>query len=402
MTPPTKKLYIAILLILLSASFLSIYIKQAEAVTYYNYTFTGPTYDYSAVPYNGATTVTLTYANMSTYSFTLQATGYVADTKYISSTNRIIQAVWNATTSPSANLTRIYSYFQDTRDDNTTLQVRVMDPTQAYYQYTFSIADFYGMTNPFLETILYNEGYTYVVERQNLNIGVVSFLMTQYTPYKLSFVCDQGTYTQDFTPGSTYAINLQVLSGFFPSTVTNDSLATATRSNATTLGITYFDPDSETDWLYVTISHQDGTYLIIDDSHNYTSSANSVTRILTVDNETDYYVQVLAYRYGGVIEWDFACPILHATNPFTGLLDFLGTWPTGFDPAQIFAATIIMCALGLGSFRSAGVSCVLAWIIAGIMLAIGWFTISVPMLALAGVLSVLVVLTEGKETTRDV
>jgi hypothetical protein len=45
--------------------------------------------------------------------------------------------------------------------------------------------------------------------------------------------------------------------------------------------------------------------------------------------------------------------------------------------------------------------CGLAWIIAGIMVAIGWFTISIPMFAFAGVLTVIIFLTEAKETTRD-
>jgi hypothetical protein len=392
--PLTKKLWLILFaLILLCSSFSSNLIKAQYA---YNYTFHGPYYDDGTVPNNGLAVVTLIYANSSSYTFNLQSSGTTPVTVTLSSSNSIQQATWNSTTS---NITRIYTFLGTVSD--VEVYIHIANPAQAAYEYTFSIADFYGMTNPYLEATVGAETRL-IVERQSLNTtGIATFLMTQYFPYQLTFRCDQGTYTQSFTPGATFTTNLQVLAGSFPSTVTNDSLATATRTNATTIDVTYYDPDSATDWLYMKITHQDGAYLVTDYTDNQ-SSTNSLSTTVTVDNATDYFVQVQAYRYGGVMEWDFACPNLTLTNPFDGLLDYLGTWPTGFDPAQIFAAAIIMCALGLGSFRSAGVSCILAWILAGIFLAIGWFTISLPMLALAGVLSVLIVLTESKETTRDV
>lgn len=388
-----KKLWLLLITLLLVVSSFSNTLVRADV---YTYMFEGPYYDDGTVPNNGQTTVTLYYANGTAYSFSLQASGTTPAGVTLYSTVRIEQATWNAS---ALNETRMFTYLGTAADED-ILYIRVMDPDQAYYAYTFSVADFYGMTNPFIESAV-GYGTNLPIERQSLNTtGVVTFLLTQHIPYRIIFRCTQGVYIQPFTPGATTTVNLQVLAGAFPSTVTNASVTTTVRTNATTIDITYVDSDEVTDWLYIEITHQDGAYLITDATDNQTST-NSYTLTATVDNETDYFVQVQAYRYGGITEWDFACPVLTLTNPFTGLLDFLGTWPTGFDPAQLFAAAIIMCGLGLGSFRSAGVSCVLAWILTGIFVAIGWFTIGIPMFAFAGVISIIVVLTEGKETTRD-
>jgi hypothetical protein len=392
-----KKIWLLLITFtLLIATFTTLPVKAVNTT----YTFTGPYYDDGTVPNNGQTSVTLYYANSSAYTFSLQATGTTPATVQIVSTVPVEQAIWNASTN-IINQTRIFTFLGTAEDTNTTY-IRIMNPEQAYYQYTFSVADFFGMLNPYIETNVGPATNT-PVERQSLNTtGIATFFMQQYVPYRIIFRCDQGILVQSFTPGSTFNVNLQVLAGSFPSTVTNDSFTTATRTNSTTLTITYLDQDAVTQWLYIQITHQDGAYLVVDSPSPYNySSTNSISIVATVDNETEYFVQVQAYRYGGIIKWNFACPVLTLTNPFTGLLDFLGTWPTGFDPAQIFAAAIIMCALGLGSFRSAGVSCILAWILAGFFTAIGWFTIGIPMLAFSGVISIIVVLTEGKEVARD-
>ena len=161
----------------------------------------------------------------------------------------------------------------------------------------------------------------------------------------------------------------------------------------------YLDPNATTTWLYVQITHLAGGNTIIDFTDNQT--ANTYTTTQTVDNATDYTVQIQTYRDGTITEWDIPCPVTSGSNPFAGLFNYLGTWPAGIDPAQIVAAVIIMLFLAIGSYGSAGVSCILSWIITGILMAIGWFTMGVPLFVFAGILSILVVLDESKKTARE-
>ena len=373
-------------------------IQQTDAQTTYTFIFNGPYYDDGTIPVGIGAWIAMFNANGTLYQTILVSTAGDANTTTVISTTPVTSIIWLDPTMQLLNVTRNYT---PENSGSETIYIHIPSANNPIQTYTFNIADFYGMTNPYLLSSVTHDGSSYVVERQSLNTtGIVSFIMSQWQPYTLTFQCDQGTHSQSFYSSVTFTNNLQILAGTFPSSATNDSLATAVRTNDTTIDITYYDPDGETDWLYIAITHQDGVYFVTDYTDNQTLT-NSYSTTATVDNATDYYVQVQAYRYGGIMEWDFACPVLTLTNPFTGLLDYLGTWPTGFDPAQLFAAAIIMCALGLGSFRSAGVSCVLAWILAGIFTAIGWFSIGIPMLAFSGVISILVVLAEGKETTRD-
>jgi hypothetical protein len=112
-------------------------------------------------------------------------------------------------------------------------------------------------------------------------------------------------------------------------------------------------------------------------------------------------------------------PIITGSNPFIGLFDWLGqttdTFPyyhtgypngmSGSQIAQIVAGVLIAFFLGLGSFRNAGASCLIAWAFGGIMFAIGWWnggvaTSSVsalPLWGLAGFLSVMIMIQEKKE-----
>ena len=369
---------------------------QVHAQTYYTYTLHGPYYDDGSVVNNGQMGVTVLYANDSITRFWMNNTGLAVNTTVIVSTNQAVQILW---TSGIANVSRVYYFLSNATTDEVYLHV-VSSQVPAFV-YTFNIADLVGMRNPYLQTSISNGSMNQAVERQSIGgIGIASFVMAQYGTYTLTFICDQGTMSQSFIAETTFSVNLQVLAGAFPTSFTNQSAASATRLNSTAIQINYTDPDAATTWIYVAITHQVGATTIIDYTDNQT--ANSYTTTATVDNQTDYYVQIQALRYNQVTQWNFVCPApLTSTNPFTGLLDFLGSWPPGIDPAQLIGAAIIMVFLCIGSFRSAGVSCVLAWIAMGILMAMGWFSAGVPMFAFAGVFSIIVVIDEGKSTTRD-
>ena len=105
-------------------------------------------------------------------------------------------------------------------------------------------------------------------------------------------------------------------------------------------------------------------------------------------------------------------------HPWSGAFDFLGNdtetlpnylmgWPDGMSSnqiAQLVAVGIIMLFLGVGSFRSAGLSCIIAWVAGGIMFVLGWFNggasqagaSSIPLFAFAGFLAILIIVHEKK------
>lgn len=387
-------LILMLLVCFVALPFLSL---PANADTY-TYTLIGPLYDDGSVIPDGSINVNIRYINGAILNFSMTNAGSTANITTLSSSTRATEMIWSQTI--PLNYTRVYTFLSSGDGETVYLHEPNFAETPAYI-YTFNVADFYGMQNPYLETSISNGTGVNVVERQSLNTtGIVSFVLTQYYTYSLTFRCDQGVYTQTFLASNTFINNLQVLGGAFPNSYTNSSDVSAIRLNSTTITINYSDPDLVTEWLYIRITHIDGVDIIEDFSVNETL-INSYSNTATVDNETDYYVQVQTLRYNVITEYDIACPILYAVNPFTGLLDFLGSWPTGFDPSQLIASGIILLCLGLGSFKSAGVSCILAWLIGGIMIVIGWWETSIPLWTLAGVLSIFVMIDEGKSTTRD-
>ena len=397
----------------------------------YSVTLYGPYYESDNVAVGQAASgqtvnCTLFYANQTIYQFFLNSSVGVAGNLAVSSTSPFVQLIWNA--SSTLNYMRVYRFISNVTTD--TIHLFIVDPDKPSCVYTFSVTDFYGMINPYLETRVSPDGVNnYVVERTSLGDGggSVSFVLTQYQMYSLTFICSQGSYTQSFTastlgtPGQ-YPVSLNVLSGNFPlSNATSVLTAEANRVNGTSVLVIYIDPSGNTSWVYVQISHMQGVTQIVDYVVNSTGSAQNFLWMLG-DSTVNYLVSVQAYSGGELYTWNLAAGTSYSgSNPFSGLFDFLGSsvgtlpqvqtgWPVGmttFQIGQLAAACIIMLFLCIGSFRSAGACCILSWIVAGVMVYLGWFGggtayASIPEFALAGFLSVFIAIQEGKETTREV
>jgi hypothetical protein len=265
------------------------------------------------------------------------------------------------------------------------------------------VTDFYGMQEPYLRISHSDNGIgdLYIIEQADLFAGgSPSFTLQQYQTYTLSFICTQGQYNQQFFAANTYTVSLPITSGIFESTTENISIATAQRTTPTNLQIKYNDPDLATTALTVTVSHIVNG-VATNDMVDTVSTNNYLYNFIAV-NTTDYNIRIQATRYGSIMEWNLVAPVPTGyTNPFTGIFDFLGTWPAGFDPSQIVGICIIAMFLVIGSFRTSGVSCLLACLVAGILTAIGWFTIGIPLLVISIVISIIVMMAEGKETARE-
>jgi hypothetical protein len=397
----------------------------AGANVSYTVNLSGPFYEDGTAASGDAISCLLTYANQTIYQFTMTSGVGSPENLTIHSTTPFVQLSWNA--SSLSNFTRVYKFISGTT--NTTEHLFIINPNQPSNIYTFSITDFYGMEHPYLQTRISPDGTTYyTVEQAYLDDGggSVSFVMTQYQMYLLTFVCDQGTYTKTFTastlgtPGQ-YPVSLNILSGDFPqSNSSTQFTVTVDRTNGTIISVTYIDPTLNTTWVSMQISHIINGGTVID----YFANTTGNTQLFDwsqADASISYLITVQSFSGTSNI-WNLVSEAPYTTsNPFLGLLDFLGVnvntlpqvqtgWPMNMTSAQIaqtIAMIIIMLFLCIGSFRNAGASCLMAWIAGGIMLYLGWWgggnvLTSIPEFALAGFLSIFIIIDESKPTIREV
>lgn len=358
-----------------------------------NYLIHGPLYEDGSVA-DAFVNLTIKQPFEADYEFTLNGTDGVADMANISLFQIASYLTWNITV--TGNYTRTY-YFLPTATFE-EVWIFVPDPTKAWYPYTFTIADFYGMENPYLESTVALNGTTRIVERKSLaTVGSVAFSMVQWSHYGLRFRCDQGILTQSFDAETSYTTNLQVLPGAFPTTSYSMPTVQIERINGSIIEITYVDPTESTAWFYYSITYGD----TVEATDNVTTNSYSVNWTSAV-SEVDYLVDAQAYS-GKLYQWliTSSAPI-DTSNPWSGLFESLGTFPSGFEPMYIPAIVIILAVLGIFSYFSAGIGCVLAWIVTGVFMLMGWYSMGVPTFAFAGFASVLVAFSEAKKQEREV
>jgi hypothetical protein len=369
---------------------------QAKA-TSYTYTITGSYLDQGQIP-TANVKVAIFFSNGTSNAFYLNTTGVSVVTQVFTSNNPATHLSW---AEDGQNYTRIYEFLPSQTSD--TVYVCIPASFLPYFYYQFSIADFYGMNNPYLETSTVISGTSRVIERKSLaSQGNIEFVMQQWNSYDLSFICDEGTYTQPFLAQNTFLNTLTILAGAFPiSPYGNELYAYAQRLNGSSIQVLYSDPSNSTTWLYFEIYHQIGTYQITDYTLNTTGYSYNLIWIMG-DSLTDYTVLVQAYVYGQEYDYSFTCPAsTTGTNPWVGLLDSLGSWPPGLEPSQIIATAIILAFLCIGSYASVDVGCVLAWLATGILVILGWYTIAIPNFVFAGFVTFLVAFAHAKKTERE-
>jgi hypothetical protein len=290
--------------------------------------------------------------------------------------------------------------------------------------YNLNIVDFASMTNPYLQVSVTNavdgEPVIFVLERHDLDsASTVPFVLSQFHTYTLTVICDQGSYTQLFTAGNEFTVNIPVLAGVFPVSTSGLPKFDAARLNTSAIGISYIDSSDSTDWLYFTVTHRSGSITVTDYIYNSTGDTQTILWN-NAEADKEYTINAIASINGVEYSWIVPVGLASSSNPWLGLLDWLGKdtdtlpevhtgWPFGMTSlqiAQLFGSAIIVLFLCIGSFKSAGACCLLAWIIGGVMLYLGWVggttLASIPLFTLAGVLSIFIVLDEGKQTVREV
>lgn len=379
---------------------------SAEEGNVFNYYFYGPYEDDGSV-FNGTASVTLYPFANDTITFDLTADGTTSDYHSVGLEQQAVVATWNI--SSTANYTRVF-YFTDDNTEN----VYVTVPTEdlPFYLYSFTVNDFEGVTNGYLENMLWIGGSMRVVERQPLNtINAQPFYMTWAQPYEMRVNCDEGTLDLGtFTALTETSQTIIIPYGAFDSDAVGSTVeVSAVRTNASVITASYDDPEDLTNWLYISIKHR--ASLSGNWTTNYsanTTSANSYSKVWDLaDETTDYLVTIQVLRDGDVKTWSFTCPYARNNeNPWSPLAN-LGTFGgTSLTLEFIPAVAIIIAVFLMFSFYHISASAWSAWGLAVFFTFMSWLpydsTATPIALGFGAVLSVGITFGEFKKTERDV
>ena len=296
------------------------------------------------------------------------------------------------------NQSRTY-YIKDDAEE-----IYVFKPYEPYDIYYFSISDFIGITNGYLETLINVNGTQRVVERWSLNIlNDLPFTLSWARIYQIRLVCDQGTHVfGSYMAKETKYFNLIVVQGMFPTTYPGLDLSVkAKRMNSTWIQTNYTDNDEETSWLQIQIKYKSGhSWVTAYTSSNYTVFPVQDNWYLAVST-TDYVTYVTASRDEESKTWSFSCPhVAEGTNPWDDLLDGLGDWPI---PAEnVIGLFLVLAVLAVSSYWSMPLGCILATIMAGFLTYIRWLNIGWDLIALAFSVGILAYIAVAKKEEREI
>jgi len=364
----------------------------------YNYVVHGPFYEDGSVA-NKVVNVTLERMVNSSYKFQLNGTDGSADTVEIELVYPGVAFTWNIT-DPAYNRTRTFYLTSATFEE---IWIYLPPPDEPCYLYTFTVTDFVGVTNAYLETVKNVGGQNRIVERQALNVlGPVPFWLVWANKYDIRLICDQGMYTWGgFIALTEQSQSLIITVGMFPLIYAGMNVTvTAQRRNATWIQITYTDYDELTLWVNVQIVYLEDMAWTTAYSENKSGSAPDPWSWYDAEAKVDYVANVTSMYDGEKKTWQFNLPAPPATvNPWEGLLEALGNWPI---PAKnVIGLILVLMVFGVFSYYSMPTGCVLGVLTAGFLTYIGWLDLSWNLIALAGAVSIFAVIAKAKREERE-
>jgi len=299
------------------------------------------------------------------------------------------------------NVSRTFYSYQE----NETETIYIFKPDAPYYTYYFTVYDYLGVEDAYLETLLNINGSDLIVERWSLEVlNALPFTCSWGTAYKLRLVCDLGSYYYDpFVASGDANVILGITDDMFPVTPTDISqlVVSAERQNVTWIQSVYSDAESATDWIWM------GVYEY--GNETYLSSTNVSASTLTwnwygADIETHYYVNVtVSHERRGLLTWVVLCPVPSDfdENPWAGLPDIVGS---GFpiSASQFIGIGIVLLVFISFSSHNSGVGIIIGTIVAAVLVYINWLDISVTWIVTTLAIAFIVAFSIYKDRERTV
>lgn len=364
----------------------------------YTYNIYGPYKDSGGV-FNGVVNCTFYQNYADSFSFLLDGTDAEADFVSYELAQAALMMKWNI--SATSNETRVY-YFSGQQTE--TVNVYVPDPDNPIYLYTFTVTDMRGVSNGYLEVLVYTGGEYQIIARGKIDaLNPIPFYLTFAQLYYLRIVCDQGTLSLGSWTGLTEQnTNLLIPFDAFPISYAGLNVTCiARRFNSTFIQMNYSDWASATIWVHTAITHKQGVNTITDLSDNASSLPFRVDWN-NANSETDYLVKVTAYRLGETKTYTFSCPHIPSEKNPWGVLDVLddGTFP--IQPRYLvgFGLVVIMTLIFSYAHIVAGAISTVAF--TAFFTYYGWLDVPWIFISVAGAIVVLIAIAEFKKTEREI
>lgn len=399
-------LFLTVFLIVLVAGLFPLPVVKAQG---YEYTFEGP---YDELTEDDVDPVILQFTDIDGWIFSETLT---YPTPVVVNWTQLKSVSWNFSSTLGSIRTIEFLPEDGTGEGTETFYILIANPDVPVNSYFFSVADFTGSVE-YLE--ITRDGV--ILERKSLTAtGVVEFNMQLGITYTLSVVGDLGTFSQTFTASNVVNTQLPILEGSFgaSSSYGNQEVFKAYR-NITDAGeeteyqeivVYYNDPTNTTDYVVLFLYKLVGTteQLLYDNDLGYPLNF----AFEDADASTTYIVNLISYDDEDEVinEWTQTIgPSTGQTNVWEGLLNPLtsqvptlpdtSVLPEGYKIAELPAAIIVAFVLAIFSFRSPELGCFLSWLIALILVGLGWLSVSLPAFGFALFLSVFIVFSEGKKS----
>ena len=209
-----KKKFASIAIILLLCT--TLYALSTVRAQTYEYVIQGPFFMNGSVATGNAVTCDLLWRNYTTTQFTLDMGSF---TQILYSDAQLYQITWNA--SSAMNYTSLIDFQIATTAATQYIDIFIPNPSYPFDLYTFQVSDFAGMTNPYLRLTVNNASGINSATAGQVALNSTdspAFVLTKYYTYTLTVLCDQGTYSRQFTAENTVTTAFLILAGMFPTT----------------------------------------------------------------------------------------------------------------------------------------------------------------------------------------
>lgn len=271
------------------------------------------------------------------------------------------------------NETRVY-YIRSNSED-----IYVFKPTEPYNTYYFSVVDFVGLTNAYLESLIHVNATYRVVERWSLDVILndIPFTFSWAQIYRIRIVSDQGTHDfGDYVAEATANFQLVVSSDLFPATVTDigDITITAARPTYEHIQVTYLDVANQTTQVIFVVYEEEETTAL--DTHTETNSPSSYTYNWYYAGQYQHYrVNVtITHDERGTLTFTYTLAgenQLTLENPWQ--LEWIGTLP--FPANEILGIGLVLLVFSCFNQENAHVGMVVAVVTAMFLTWIAWLSI---------------------------